>query len=270
MKHGRHRLARSREADVKQATDYVGLIVLALSSGGYAAVYSFRAGQASYFGLPAELLSLDLKDVVAGGIALSIVILSVVFVGNSLMQLIEGELPYEIESRLKGLVVSTLFFATFVYLLGAPAAWYYSIVIAAVTFAFMQFVLPLFTQRGVPGYVEKLNADTADKRSSTPSPLTRFALKRPQLFLPALAFGLVLLLAEPVGVYTARTRVSYAVIPGAPERVVVAEYRGSFVTLELDRETSTLMPPIMVTRPEDVSEGLRVERLGPIQLQKDE
>jgi hypothetical protein len=248
------------------SSDHGGLVALLLTAGGYAAIYYFRIGQAQYFTVPAELVSLDLNDVVAGGITLTVLLLLVVFLGDQLLQFVEGELPGEVQDRLKALVITTFYFATFVYLLGAPVIWYLGVATAAATFAFMQFLLPVFTERRVSGYAAKLEADSRRTSSMSHSPLVRLLRGHRQLFLPFLGVALAVLLAQPAGVYSARTRVSFTVVPGSPDRVVVAEYEGSLVTLALDRESSTLSGPVEVHSAEGLANGLVVEELGPLRV----
>jgi len=48
-------------------TDRVGVLALLMPALGYAAAFLYRRGEARFYGLPPELVTLDLKDVVVGG-----------------------------------------------------------------------------------------------------------------------------------------------------------------------------------------------------------
>ena len=248
--------------------EYVALFALVLPAVGYAAAYNFRVGEAQHFGLPVELVSLEVKDAVVGGLGVAVALALVLGLINIVMDLLEGVFSNDIQREVSNVAVPLTAAGAILYLWGQPPWAWLGLLVAGVVLILIHFGMPLITQRRVHGYEAKLKAQREMESAIRPSPLVRFIRGRRELFLAVAAIYIALYVAGPAGAFSARGRTSYAVIKTTPERIVVAEYRGLLVTMGFDRKTATAAPPINVIRAEDVKQGFFVERTGSVTFVK--
>jgi hypothetical protein len=249
------------------AGEHVALLAIVLPAIGYAAAYQFRLGELRYMGLPEELLSLGLKDVVDGGIVVVVAAALIVAVLNFFATVVADASVSEVERSLVQFSVAVGIMALLFVFSGqmAGAGWV-GFGIAAGLVALIQFVPPLLVQKDLIGYEAKLRAYRRRERSGSHSVIGRLLGSQRELVLVVSLAYVVLFVASPVGAFSARSRTLYAVVPTNPERIVVSEYEGSLVTLEFNRQLRTASSPVMVSRPEYLRAGLLVEHVGPVQF----
>lgn len=246
----------------RSSLDRTALIALLLPALGYAAAYYYRLGQAQEYGLPSELVSLDLKDAIVGGLGVAFASAIVVAVLNFVVDFLEGVFPSALERALISIAVPFAGMAVVLYMAGPPTQFWIAFTATFALCAFIQFGRTLFIRSGEEGYLAKL--DAAQRRNATdrPMPFTRLMRGRREVALALSIVYLVLFIASPAGAYSARIRTTFAVLQSTPERVVVSEYRGCLVTLVLNRDAHSATGPVVIVDPEEQTAGFAVERLG--------
>lgn len=245
--------------------EIVPALAIALPALGYAAAYRFELGRIRAMGLPDELVSLGLRDIVTGVIAVAFAVLIVVAVVGFFALITSGEDVSELERSLVRTGVTSAI--VFVLYLGAnqlsQAGWV-GFAIAIVLLFVGEFAPPLVTQRKVIGLEAKLRAYRKAEIDLRPSRIGhQFGLRAELVSLVAISY-LVFGLAQPVGAFTANTRSTFGVIPGTSQRVVVSEYGGAFVCLDYTPAAHIAKPPITFVQPPDLRAGLLVEHTGPL------
>ncbi|MDZ4178470.1 MAG: hypothetical protein U1E29_04445 [Coriobacteriia bacterium] len=246
-------------------SEILTIAAILLPAIGYAAAYEFRLGGVHAMGLPEELLSLDLRDIIAGGLAVLTAGALMFGIVSFFSWMISGDDVSEIERSLVDTLVPTGVMGALFFVSGqfTTAAWIGFLIAVALLVA-GEFIPPLLTQRQVKGFEAKLQAYRQREFDLRPTRLMRFRGSRRQFVLAISLAYLVLQIASPVGAFVARGRTTYAVVRSNPQRLVVSTYGGSLVTLAYDPESREASSPVVVIRPEDVSAGLYVEHTGPV------
>ena len=96
--------------------DFAGVVAILLPAFGYAAAYLYRASEAAYFGVPPELVSLDLKDVVVAGLGVGAAIVAMVLLADTTIDLLSGIFSREVEQVLIDIAVPAVFAGTLLFL----------------------------------------------------------------------------------------------------------------------------------------------------------
>jgi len=162
-------------------TDRVGVLALLMPALGYAAAFLYRRGEARFYGLPPELVTLDLKDVVVGGLGVATAIIVVAGAINFVVDMLEGVFHKEIERALLDVFIPLTGAAVILYLAGTPLPGWLGLLLVLLVMLAIELVLPLFTRRDVRGYPNKLRAMREARRSTKMMPLTRFLRSRRDL-----------------------------------------------------------------------------------------
>lgn len=260
---------RTRDTRSRWTTaEAVALLGIVLPAVGYAAAYQFRQGQFKAMGLPLELLSLELRDVAAGCIAVSAVVAVLLGFSTFFGLLASAEDASEIERSLVNTLAPTVPFVLLYFLAGQLTTLGWVVLLAGIGLLVAgEFVPPLLTQRKVKGLEAKLKA--YHKHGETdlrPTRLMRFEGEaRKAVFFGAAAIMLVNS-ASPVGAAVTRARDQYAIIESNPQRVVVSSFNGSLVTLTYDPESRAAGSPVTVLKSEDATAGLYLTRTGPLKF----
>lgn len=241
------------------------VLAVLLPAIGYAAAYEYRLGAVHAMGLPEELLSLDLRDIIAGGLAVLTAGALMAGVVSFFSWIISGDDVSEVERSLVDTLAPTGVMGALFFLSGefTTPGWIGFLIAVALLLA-GEFIPPLLAEQRVKGLEAKLQAYRKREADLRLSRLMRFKGSRRQFVLAISLAYLVLQIASPVGALAARGRTTYAVVRSNPQRLVVSTYGGSLVTLAFDPESQEASSPVVVMRPEDVKSGLYVERTGPV------
>lgn len=263
--------ADGRAPDAKPrwtTAEAVALLGIVLPAVGYAAAYQFRTGQFQTMGLPPELLSLELRDVAAGCIAVSAVVAALLGVSTFFGLLASAGDASDIERSLVNTLAPAVPFLLLYFLSGQLTMQGWVVLLVAIGLLVAgEFVPPLVTQRKVKGLEAKLKAYR--KHGGTdlrPTRLMRLEGEaRKAVFFSAVAIMLVNS-ASPIGAVATRARDQYAIIESNPQRVVVSSFNGSLVTLTYDPESRGAGSPVTVLKSEDATAGLYLTRTGPLKF----
>ena len=136
---------------------------------GYLLAYVYEVGYVGYFGVPTDLVSIDIPRIFVATFALLIFVLILFFVyvvlNPFLLEL--DKLPSLVRERLVRIIFVLALFAAFFYRYDFNWRLTLPIAFMLVLALIIEFALPLLTQRRVPGYLDKLAAqdtiDTSDR-----------------------------------------------------------------------------------------------------------
>jgi len=240
--------------------DRLGILALLLPALGYASAYLYRQGEAQFYGLPPELVTLDLKDVVVGGLGIATAIILTAWIINVVVDALEGVFHHEVERAVLDVAVPMTGVAVILYLAGTSFAGWLGLFMALLVMLALQLGMPLFTRRDVHGYPNKLKAVRETRGNTRAMPLTRFLRTRRDVALLLAAAYVIVFAATPAGVHSARSRRTFAFIDEPYAQIVVGEYHDSLVTLAYDSKTHAASPPIRILDPQELAGGVTVER----------
>lgn len=247
-----------------------GLLLASLPIVGYWLAYLFELGYCHFFKLPSSYIKLDLTNIFSGMLgALSIFVIFWFFL-EAIFQLIWRNLrPALLSSVMK--IIS----ATFVVLLFSLAfSWSIKqtlvVLLIGVGFlAFLEFVFPLLSQKGVKGYLAKLDAEHTDDIQ------THTLLDR-ALSVFNRRTGLGILLLYPISIFawgagavSAFKEQTFWVFDDAEPRVVLRHYGDKLLTRQYC-ESAMYMPEAVtiVTVTDRNQVVLRSRKLGPLRVGK--
>lgn len=127
---------------------------------GYLFAYVYEVGYAGYFGVPVDLVSIDVPRIfVATGALLSVVLILFLLYGVLNPFLLElDKVPALVQERLVRLLFVLAFLVVFFYLYGFDWRHTWPMVFVLVLALFIEFIFPLFAQYRVRGYLGKLAA----------------------------------------------------------------------------------------------------------------
>lgn len=243
-----------------------GIVVAAIPVMAYLLAFGFEYGFYLAYGFPQELISIDLNRVfVAGAIFLGGAVLLLV-PAMAVLALLPSEHP------LAPAIAQTVSFVL-AYLVFLLVYWRFDtlariLLLLLLWYLGYKFGLPLLTQRGVRGYVQKyrLHEQTREERAT----LFRTILRTfgPTAGTTVVYFFIALVLSVTIGWNIAREREYYFVAPGLPERVVLRIYGDSIVLARLDRPSRQILREYTVFRRTAGSITLREEHIGPLTVER--
>lgn len=260
----------SGKHQVEQTLVNSAVMVALVSAFSYIAAYQYEKGFCGYFGIPNSLIVVDLTTVVAW--AASLLFITLIFLG------VANALPSKVRSILWELRWSYSLFVLVCLLLLRPSgvALYFFLGLLAL-FSFLEFVVPLITQKAVKGYLAKLKAqeDVAYQGSEVYERVARVLVRnagpRGAMALWWMGFA-ALFLAHFAGMARARTQNEFIVIPESPELVVLRVYNETLVCAPLHRAEKEIEPPFTILRIGSIGEGrrqtLQSAMVGPLRLRE--
>ena len=241
-------------------TDSVLLAVIPAMA--YVLAFAFEYGYYFAYGFPQELISIDLNRVFVAG---------VIFLGGVLLLLVPATAVLAVLPSEHPLTPAIAQAATFVlaYLVFLVYYWRFDMVAWFLGLLLLwhlgyKFGLPLLTQRGVHGFIQKFRRHAQRQQERTT--VFRMALRMlgPTQGAIVVYFFVALVLAVSFGWSLAREQVYYFVVPGQPERVVLRIYGDSIILAPFDRHTRQILPEYTVLRRTIGAITLREERIGPL------
>lgn len=229
------------EADVRSRFGISKAIAaVAIPATGYLIAYGYESGFLTAFNIPAEVATLDLVTVIQASLALLSALMGLFWVANlvSMLWPVGRRLTWNGLRIVRDVVVLGIGAAL-------PFLWPQQrnlgvfFLIMGGLLAFVDFVLPLITQRGRRPYKEKLEAvDAIDKKTTTLFDRLATSL-RPGVLLLVLLVWAMYGFAQYLGLYTAQHRTEYLIAKMADgrEAVVLREYHDRMICSEFDRES---------------------------------
>lgn len=242
--------------------------VAALSIGGYLLEFAYEKGYATYFGIPVQLIRLNLV-----GIFIIIISLFSLFL---LLFLITNE-GYKIFSKRPSVIYramirslpSILFCAAFFLIFGSADRRLLGLMIIwpALTL-FVEFVLPLITKRGKGTYYQKLEAQEEVNKHTQSKTIFDFIKKEKHgLMTLRLIFALFILyvLAYSIGNAEAMRQISFLVVIEPKPLVVLRIYGDRFICAPFDAKTKTVEKTLYILdTPKQDGLWLDWQQVGPL------
>jgi len=235
---------------------------------GYTLAFAHEAGYASYFGVPLDLVSLDITRilVVTGGLLELAWVLFTVF--SPMSAIFKSErLPEPLRERLGYLALPSVLVVAFLYLYGLHWTGL-GLAVAVIAFVLsVEFLLPLITQRKTRGYLAKLAAVGGNRPQEPPSPLVLSVLRvlGRQRFILLLWLGFAVYMAYSSGQADATKREWFYCPSDSPDVVVVRIYGSAVVGAKYDPRSHRLVGELALgTRGEGRSADLKWRKVGPL------
>jgi hypothetical protein len=246
-----------------------GIILALLSAGAYLFAFYYEKGYASAFKIPTSLININLTSVLVLGAIFIGVILAVLPYANFLLSITMGRTHPAIQRATIPVILVFVFLAIQIYLFGF-SSWKNWIVILAVFvfFLFLQFVLPLLTQRGKT-YAKKLEMqEDTDRQVVDTYALIQRKFGNESLLIILLFLG-GMLTASSAGMAEAIRQEEFLVTNTAPELVVLRIYGDNLICAPFDRKTGEIEQSFSVIKNTgETGLVLRLEKLGQLQLAK--
>lgn len=248
-------------------------ILLALAPAfSYLLAFYYEKGFTQYFKIPTKFIQIGLIEVlILTSIGLTIVILFVVLLANFNLLFLNfrfEEIHPMIRPRLLAILPGVMIFVIFFSLFG-QARWQYWItwLLVAIGIAAIYFVLPLFTQRKVSGYTNKLMAQE-ELDESNPGIYTIIGRRYGWGFILLVCFVILsTIIAQNAGLAEAVKQKDFLVLGTSPEMVVLRIYGDKMITAPFDRKTQEVQSRFVIKKVgEDDNLVISPEEIGPLKL----
>lgn len=235
---------------------------------GYAAAYLREWGFCSVFGIPIEFIQLNITTVLIA-ITSGVGVLFLLFWFADLFYTFSQQRKLKnfgpIRRRLSFDLLVLSFFGCFLALFpplidGWPLLVYFLVILI-----FIQFVMPLITQRKITGYISKL--ETQDRVEREAPVLLDYFIKRAGITIISLGILVLLFLSVMfvVGYNTAVRQTDFLVPSTNEDLVVLRIYGENLICAQYDIETREVYKTFIVIKLDDEPRPqLRLVRLGPL------
>lgn len=247
------------------------ILVSALTVTAYLTTFAYEVGAAQAFGIPVELIDMQLMPtLLATLLSLGVLVIVFIFAADPLFAVLS---PPKADSHplLKAIR------PPFALLVLAFALWLvadstmlplflWSIVPALVIFGVLPFVMPLLLYRDVPGYVKKLRASYKDEgERQTPLNRVLFGSLGWMTHLSVLTIALMFLSLN-AGYAKAKRQEVFLITNQQPETVVLRIYGERVITAEFVRAEKRVKRLYQVLNVDAAGLVLRQEAVGPLSL----
>jgi hypothetical protein len=242
-----------------------GIVLAAIPVMAYILAFGFEYGYYIAYRFPQELISVDLNRVLVTGVAFLAGVVFVVLLAAVALALLPREHP--LAPAVAQAVTFALLYLAFLSYEGHFDVFGRILGSALAAYLLYTFALPLVTQRGIPGYLEKYAHQEQTKEIH---PTLLRAMLHGIGPLPGTVltyFCLAVILSVTLGWFLATEQVYYFVVPGSPDRVVLRIYGDSNVLAQLDRPTQQILREYTVLRRSAGPVTLREERIGPLTVE---
>jgi hypothetical protein len=242
------------------------LLVAGFTASSYAVGYAYRSGFAEHFGVPTILLAPTVTTVLEAAAALGGVLFAYFAAANYMWTLV----PHTNTAVARAVKRFVAFILCMGFLLFPVAkvehAW--GIFAGTMLFlGFLEFVLPLLTQRHAGTYEEKLEAQYKFDRQVHHRSLLGHSVNAfgRDLVLFVLFVIVIVLAAKMLGLRNAKEKEEFYLLSGVANSVVVSLDGEVLVLANFDPKTKTLSGTYIVRKLSDGKPwSLRLERIGPL------
>jgi hypothetical protein len=225
-----------------------GLVIAGMPLLGYSVAFAYEYGYASYYGIPWQLISLSLTQVLATAAILCWLFITLFFVSNLAFTILSNKkkpnpmLAYYFDVLWPVL----LYFVALFLIFGTHwREWIFFLAFLAL-FSVLEFGLPLVTQKDKETYMEKLAAAQAAEPRTLFDVAARTGWARH--FKVLINISLMLLLARDVGRAEALNKNDYWVDSLRTNMVVLRIYGDTVVSHEYDPKNMRLAGDFLVTK----------------------
>ena len=246
-----------------------GLVIAGIPAVGYWLAYIYELGYSKFFGIPLWFIRVDLVTVMGAILGMLGVLIfiymftSFIFIG--FWNYINNSINKVILRCIKHLRLVTLSIIGFGLAFGTSYQIILSLIVFWLFFVFLEFGLPLFTQRQTKGYIKKIEAQQAlDDSVDT---FTDVIARRigPKIFGSFFLLCILSVAAWLIGGATARFETEFWVPESDSSVVVIRHYGDVLVAAKYNTKNKTLTGEVVVMPVEDGgSTRFRLVKVGPL------
>lgn len=240
-----------------------GLVIAGVPAAGYWFAFLYELGYCKYFEIPPAFIEIGLLNVLVAIIGLGGVLALFNLYADPVFILSRG-LPKPLRAALFRIAVPVVLVSGYAIVARlTPPQFLFAVGIFLVPLAFFEFIFPLLTQRGVKGYLSKLEAQNqTELQHETIMDVVAKSIGRRVFLFSALLFALSFT-AYFAGGYEAKTQLDFMVIGEQPEKVVLKRNGAYSVTAQFDREKKSISRNFALISSEQEFR-FRYERVGPL------
>jgi hypothetical protein len=251
-----------------------GLIVGAISIGGYWLGFVYEKGYADYFAIPIQLISLNLISIFRSILELIAVVIGLLVLANVWYAIII-EIKGVIYRRITGFTAPILYCAAALLILGSDSwshlKWFMPVF---AYFLLDTFVFPLVEQRGKGTYSQKLEAAEATWEQNKSKTLFGFAAQKINRRISQgtriwiiMAIYVLFSFASWIGTAEAQKQKSFWVTREPQSLVVLRIYGDKFICAPFDSKARTVEKTLYILdTPKQDGIWLDWKEVGPLKL----
>ncbi|MFW9879663.1 MAG: hypothetical protein ACFFG0_41845 [Candidatus Thorarchaeota archaeon] len=250
-----------------------GIILAILTATTYIFAFRYEAGYAGFFGIPSELVEVNLTAILV--VALVIVSLLLTIWAFVLPLLIFIPRNWGVFGR-SLLRLSPIFLILFVFLIAYGPKWQKLIfpLILLLTWVFIEFVIPIIVQRGRGSFREKLEAQEDVETKERSRKLIGFLDEKLNRFaaLVIIFFIFGYMTTGLMGRANAERQREFLVIHGTSEELVILRVYGEkLICAPFDRNRKEINHTFFIKKVSDISGTLlKQEKIGPLRISQTE
>ncbi len=243
------------------------LVVAATTGFAYMLAFSYEAGLCRSYGIPLELISVSITVMGISLVSILSLLILPFCIASLIYMAVQGE-SGPVVRRIRILTPLLLLFIVDIQLFGRR--WRELAIVAALVcfFVFLEFLLPLLTQRGKGTYLQKLRARDEHDNKMLWLPdwaVHRFGLEPVTLFFVAV---IAIIVSIGAGRSTALRKEMYLIRQTNPEEVLLKTYQGLMICAPFDRETRTLKRSFRFLKVNsEQGEEFVLEKVGPLAME---
>jgi len=243
-----------------------GVFIASFPVVGYAVCVAYQSGYAKYFGIPSELITISIPDIMRVVAILAMFGLVIFSLFDGVYELLSEKAKQSIVvRRLSQFSILFVFFGMFLLFFGLQWKHWIGIGIVLMVFMLGNFALPLLTQKNKPTYEEKLKTQwEIDSKSKS---LVSAAIEKHGRANIQLIWGvmMLLLLSYSAGQSEAIRKVDYLVDKSKTNTVILAIYDNKFVEAEFDPMTCVVSHKFIIGCFSDKAEfQFQTQKIGPL------
>jgi hypothetical protein len=250
-----------------------GLVVGAISIGGYWLGFVYEKGYADYFAIPIQLISLNLISIFISILGLTTVAIGLFVLANT-GYTITLEIKGVIYRRIIGLTVPVLFCAAALLIFGSDSWNKLKLFIPLLIYFLLDsFVFPIVGQRGKGTYSQKLEAAEATWRQERPITLLGLAaqkisrISRRTTMWFVFSIFMLFMFASWIGTAEAQKQKSFWVTREPQPLVVLRIYGNKFICAPFDFKARTVEKTLYILdTPKQGGIWLDWQEVGPLKL----
>ena len=249
------------------------IIAIIIPIAGYYAAFKYETGYANYFGVPTNFIDVGLSEVLNLVGLLLMAFIYVVGYINIRSILFKDKNP--ITRAIGRILFWLLLLFLVIYASDLKGISLYFVLFFMFGILFVDFILPLFSQRKIKGYKNKLEHQERNDdmhKSIRSSWLTSYSEGRSifkNVVIVLTIFSLFFI--DTLGGASARHQSSFLILKSNPELVVLRKYSGKFICAEFDREKKEILNVFYLKNLDQVAnEGIKIatEVVGPLRRHK--
>jgi hypothetical protein len=223
------------------------LVIALLTAYSYFVSYEYQRGYYSYFNLPSFLININIENILIAYVSIITFVILIYLIING----ITAAIPDNCNPLIVKIIIKYIYFfmiaSLYVMSDDKYKLTFYKLFLALfIIFVVGDFILPLFSQKKIEGYKNKViaeaeKANKANENSGGKYSINRLFMKR----LPILPYFIVIFylsstIASRAGMYSAKTQDVFTIIND--NIVILGTYNNNFIVKEINVEQKTLEP----------------------------